>query len=84
MLDELRKIREAVTRKPPPARLEGFVAEFTDFLGRSGILGLVVGFIMGLCVNKVVSALVAGIIMPIPAAFTPGDQWRDATCYTGC
>lgn len=84
MLDELGKIREAVTPKLPPARLEGFVADFTDFLGRSGILGLAVGFTIGLCVNKVVSALVAGIIMPIPAAFTPEGQWRDATCYTGC
>ena len=58
MLDELRRIREAVTPKPasPPAR--GIWAEFVEFIGKSGVLGLAIGFIMGLYVGKVVSALV--------------------------
>jgi large conductance mechanosensitive channel len=33
---------------------------------------------MGLYVGKVVSALVADIIMPIPCAFIPGGDWRGA------
>jgi large conductance mechanosensitive channel len=33
---------------------------------------------MGLYVSKVVSALVADIIMPIPGAFIPGGDWRKA------
>jgi large conductance mechanosensitive channel len=33
---------------------------------------------MGLHVGKVVSALVADIIMPIPGAFIPGGDWRKA------
>ncbi len=81
MLDELRKIREAVTPKPeppaPPAP-KGFVAEFVDFIGKSGVLGLAIGFIMGLYINKVVSALVSDIIMPIPGALIPGGDWRKA------
>lgn len=49
-----------------------------DFISRSGVLGLAIGFIMGLYVNKVVSALVSDIIMPIPGAFVPGGDWRSA------
>ena len=33
---------------------------------------------MGLYVGKVVSALVADIIMPIPGAFVGGGDWRQA------
>jgi large conductance mechanosensitive channel len=77
MLEELRKIREAVTPKPTPPP-KGFRAEFKDFLGKAGVLGLAVGFIMGLYIGKVVSALVSDIIMPIPGAFVPGGDWRKA------
>jgi large conductance mechanosensitive channel len=79
ILEELRKIREAVTPKPvpPPAR-KGLWAEFVEFLGKSGVLGLAIGFIMGTYVGKVVSALVSDIIMPIPGAFIPGGDWRKA------
>jgi len=80
MLDELRKIREAVTPKPPaaPPMPKSLWAEFVSFLGASGVLGLAVGFIMGLYINKIVSALVSDIIMPFPAAFIPGGDWRKA------
>jgi large conductance mechanosensitive channel len=78
MLDELKRIREAVTPKAAPPPAKGIWAEFVDFLGKSGVLGLAIGFIMGLYVNKVVSALVADIIMPIPGAFIPGGDWRKA------
>jgi len=80
MLEELRRIREAVTPKPPtaPPAPKGLWAEFVSFLGASGVLGLAVGFIMGLYINKVVSALVSDIIMPFPGAFIPGGDWRKA------
>jgi len=78
MLEELRKIREAVTPKPAPPPPRGLWAEFRDFLGKAGVLGLAVGFIMGLYIGKVVSALVTDIIMPIPGAFVPGGDWRKA------
>jgi large conductance mechanosensitive channel len=54
------------------------VAEFVDFIGKSGVLGLAIGFIMGLYISKVVSALVSDIIMPIPGAFMPGGDWTKA------
>ena len=81
ILEELRKIREAVTPKPeppPPPLPKGFWAEFKDFIGKAGVLGLAIGFIMGLYIGKVVSALVSDIIMPIPGAFIPGGEWRKA------
>lgn len=77
-MEELRKIREAVTPKPAPPPPRGLWAEFRDFLGKAGVLGLAVGFIMGLYIGKVVSALVTDIIMPIPGAFVPGGDWRKA------
>jgi large conductance mechanosensitive channel len=81
MLEELKKIREAVTPKPaPPAPPppKGLWAEFKDFLGKAGVIGLAIGFIMGTYTGKVVSALVQDIIMPIPGALIPGGDWRKA------
>ncbi len=80
-MEELRKIREAVTPKPAspaPPLPKGFWAEFKDFLGKAGALGLAIGFIMGTYIGKVVSALVQDIIMPIPGALIPGGDWRKA------
>ena len=83
VLEELRKIREAVTPKPapPPAPSQppkGLWAEFMDFISKAGVLGLAIGFIMGTYIGKVVSALVGDLIMPIPGAFLPGGDWRKA------
>ena len=78
MLEELRKIREALTPKPAPPAPKGLLAEFKDFLGKAGVLGLAIGFIMGTYIGKVVSALVQDIIMPIPGALIPGGDWRKA------
>jgi large conductance mechanosensitive channel len=79
MLDELKKISEALAPKPSPPQPKGLWAEFVDFIGKAGVLGLAVGFIMGTYIGKVVSALVGDIIMPIPAAFIGGGDWRTAT-----
>ena len=78
ILEELRKIREAVTPKPAPPPPKGIWAEFKDFLGKAGVLGLAIGFIMGSYIGKVVSSLVQDIIMPIPGALIPGGDWRKA------
>ncbi len=78
ILAELRKIREILTPAPPPKAPKGLKAEFFAFLGKAGVLGLAVGFIMGSYVGQVVSALVQDIIMPIPGAFLPSGDWRKA------
>lgn len=80
ILDELRKIREALTPKAEPAKPEpiGMFVEFKEFIGKAGVLGLAIGFIMGTAIGKVVTALVQDIIMPIPGALVPGGDWRKA------
>lgn len=78
MLEELRKIREALEPKPPPTPPKGLWAEFIDFIGKAGVLGLAVGFIVGTYIGKVVSALVQDIIMPVPGALISGGDWRKA------
>ena len=80
ILEELKKIRGALTPKPPTPTPEpkGMIAEFKDFIGKAGVLGLAIGFIMGTVIGRVVSALVQDIIMPIPGAFVPGGDWRAA------
>ena len=64
--------------KPPPPPPKGVWAEFIDFIGKAGVIGLAVGFIMGTYIGKVVSALVGDVIMPIPGAFVGGGDWRKA------
>jgi large conductance mechanosensitive channel len=78
ILEELRKIREVLTPKPPPPPPKGIRAEFMEFIGKAGVLGLAVGFIMGTYIGTVVTALVQDIIMPIPGALIPGGDWRKA------
>jgi len=78
ILEELKKIREAVEPKPEPPPPKGLRAEFIDFIGKAGVLGLAVGFIMGTYIGTVVSALVQDIIMPVPGALMPGGDWRKA------
>lgn len=78
ILDELKKITELMSPKPPPPPPKGRVAEFMDFIGKAGVLGLAIGFIMGTYVGKVISALVGDIIMPIPGAFVGSGDWRKA------
>lgn len=80
ILEELKKIREAVTPKttPPAPEPKGLIAEFKDFIGKAGVLGLAIGFIMGTVIGRVVTALVQDLIMPIPSAFVAGGDWRKA------
>ena len=80
ILEELKKIREAITPKvaPPAPEPKGLIAEFKDFIGKAGVLGLAIGFIMGTVIGRVVTALVQDLIMPIPSAFIEGGDWRKA------
>jgi large conductance mechanosensitive channel len=78
ILEELKKIRAAVEPKPSPPPPKGIWAEFIEFIGKAGVLGLAIGFIMGTYIGIVVSALVQDIIMPVPGALIPGGDWRKA------
>ncbi len=52
---------------------KGFVKEFVDFLQTFGVIGLAIGFIIGVAGGSVVSALVKDIINPLIGLVTPGD-----------
>ncbi|MGD0551004.1 MAG: hypothetical protein ABSA81_10755 [Candidatus Bathyarchaeia archaeon] len=63
MLEELRKIREAVTPKPAPPPPKGLWAEFMDFLGKAGVLGLPVGNGMNFAVGDFVGVIIDFLIV---------------------
>jgi large conductance mechanosensitive channel len=81
MLEELRKIREALEPKPAPAPAapKGMWAEFMDFLSKYKVMGLAVAFIMGIYLGALVQALVSDFIMPIIALAMPGVKWDEIT-----
>lgn len=85
MLEELRQIRKALEPKPapPPPQPRGLWGEFMAFLNKYGIIGLAIAFIMGGAVGKLVSALVADIIMPFINPLTGGGDWRQYVLWLG-
>lgn len=56
---------------------------FKDFLLKNSVLTLAIGFIMGAATGKVVSSLVADIIMPVIGLMLPGGDWRTAKLTLG-
>ena len=85
MLDELRKIREALEPKPapPPPPTKSYWDEFILFLNKYGVIGLAIGFIIGGAAGRLVSAIVNDILMPIMTFFIPGGAWEEAVLVIG-
>ena len=86
ILEELRRIREALEPKPappPPPAPKGFMNQFMAFLSKYGVVGLAIAVIIGGAAGGLVSALVADILMPIITFFIPGGEWRYATLTLG-
>ncbi len=57
--------------------------DFKAFLMKHGVVGLAVAVVIGGAVDKLVTALVNDLIMPIVGAFTPSGNWREATWTIG-
>lgn len=74
MLEELRKIREALAPKPspPPEKPKGLWKEFMGFISKYKVMGLAVAFIMGVYLGNLVQALVGDLIMPVIGLALPG------------
>lgn len=56
---------------------------FREFLLKNSVLALAIGFIMGVATGKVVSSLVADIVMPVIGLALPGGEWRTAKWPVG-
>jgi large conductance mechanosensitive channel len=74
MLEELRKIREALEPKPspPPEKPKGMWKEFMDFLSKYKVIGLAVAFIIGVYLGGLVQSLVGDLLMPLIGLALPG------------
>ena len=53
---------------------KGFVKEFIDFLQTFGVIGLAVGFVIGVAASAVVNSLVKDLINPIVGLFLPSGN----------
>jgi large conductance mechanosensitive channel len=72
MLVELRKIREALEKAPPPQPPKGLWNEFKDFISKYKIFGLAVAFIIALYLGTLVQALVKDLLLPAITLLIPG------------
>ena len=72
MLIELKKIREAVEKAPPPVPPKGLWNEFKDFLWKYKIFGLAIAFIIGLYLGILVQSLVKDLLLPAIGLAIPG------------
>ena len=72
MIDELKKIRTLLEPKPAPSPPKGMWHEFLAFLDQYKVLGLAVGFIIGLYLGNLVQALVKDLLLPAIGLAIPG------------
>ena len=56
---------------------KGFISEFKNFAMKGNVIDLAVGVIIGGAFNKIVSSLVAHIIMPIMGLLTGGADFKE-------
>ena len=78
IIEELSKIRELLTPKPPPPKPKNFREDFKAFLKKYKVFGMAVAFIMGIYVGNVIQAIVDDLIMPILEFFLPeGSGWEE-------
>jgi len=82
MLLELKKIREAVEKGPPPTPPKGLWKEFLDFLSKYQVMGLAVAFIIGLYLGNLVKALVSDLLLPAIGLVVPGLSNLSTVSYS--
>ena len=57
--------------------------EFKAFLQKYNVMALAIAFILGAAIGKVVTALVADLIMPIIGMAIPSGDWRQIAVQGG-
>ena len=71
IVSELREIKKLLTPAAAPAAPKGMWNEFKAFLENYKVLGLAVGFIMGVYLGSLVKALVTDLVLPIVSYALP-------------
>jgi large conductance mechanosensitive channel len=70
------KTFEEIKKHKERARI---IKEFKEFLKEYKIVGLTIGFIMGIVSTALVKSLVDNIIMPLTSPIVPTGSWQNAT-----
>lgn len=61
----------------------GFIKEFKEFAMRGNVIDMAVGIVIGAAFGKIVSSLVADIIMPFVGMITGGVNFGDMFLWLG-
>jgi large conductance mechanosensitive channel len=64
-----------LTEKPEDTAMS-FIDDFKKFAFKGNVLDLAVGVVIGAAFGKIVSALVADLVMPVVSLVLPGGDWR--------
>lgn len=51
--------------------------EFREFAFKGNVIDLAVGVVIGAAFQKIISAIVDGLIMPVVSLLLPSGQWRE-------
>ncbi|MGL5086120.1 MAG: large conductance mechanosensitive channel protein MscL, partial [Clostridium sp.] len=57
--------------------MKKFISEFKAFALKGNVMDLAIGVVIGGAFNKIVSSLVADIIMPVVGVLTGGIDFKD-------
>ena len=75
IVNQLTEIKKLLTPAAAPPAPKGLWNEFKAFLDQYKVLGLAVGFIMGVYLGNLVKALVTDLILPVVSyALPPGSN----------
>jgi large conductance mechanosensitive channel len=55
-----------------------FLGDFKKFALKGNVVDLAVGVVIGTAFGKIVSALVADVVMPVVSLLLPSGEWRSA------
>jgi large conductance mechanosensitive channel len=75
--------KEIRTVKRSGAKVAGFVGEFKEFLDDHQVIALAVAFTIVVSLQKLVTAVVNDVVMPIVAVLVPGGDWKNSVLQAG-
>lgn len=61
----------------------GVMSDFMEFLRKFGVIGLAIAFVIGGAVQKLISAIVVDVVMPLIGLVMPAGDWRQIVIPVG-